>query len=262
MFARRLKNLMWMVFVAAGLFSLVWATYLRAEDVYNFYFQKGDAPKTVIQSGGGQTATQGAVKQVDAAFPVDDSGERQPRNPAPEAPTLKAPVVVPAPVAAPGTDRGNDARHDTNRFSLGLGYAGISDPIGSGRAYTLGFRFNFNRFLGMSAQGRLRDLGFEDARYEIDDPRSSRNRIGGLLALVLTPLRLDLFGHRFLDLAAFAGGESSRRIERNGRDVEVGLEPVIGAAALLSFNENFGLELQVSKSTKAAFIGASVALMF
>lgn len=225
-----------MFIVVTCLFSLVWITKVIADDVYNFYFQKGGAPNTVVQGGAGQATS--------SATPVPrpaQSPEETPSSPV----SNDSAEVKGSTSAAAALAQQDEARRTRKPFAITLGYAGIADKLGSERAYTLGTQYNFNAFLGARLQGRL--LEHEPLGGEFKD------RLGGMLALVLTPLRLDLFGHRLLEVSVSAGAEVARQRS---------LDPLAGVSALLSLNENFGVELQAHKSTKASFIGLNVAFLF
>jgi hypothetical protein len=233
-----------MFILAISLFCLVWLTKLVADDdVYNFYFQKGGAPNTVIQSGGGQSTGAAALKPP-STIPENASSATHALV---ENEELKVTSSATAPVQRP------DMQKERKPFEVVLGYAGTKDPVGEGRAYSLGMQYNFNPFLAARLQGRIRN-------FQPDE--TAANRLGGMASFVLTPFRLDLLGHRLLELSAHAGVDTSRKRGSDERDVSISVDPMIGASALLSLNENFGIEFQVNKSTRASFIGANVALMF
>jgi hypothetical protein len=196
-------------------------------DVYNFYFQKGEAPQNVYQGGGGQ----------------DSSGLIAPAS----APSVPAP-----PATAPSTEQSQQVveaapppKRDYNFYEIHLGPTRISDSVGQGTAYTLGGQLNFNRYLGTRLQGQY--LASESADYSRPVKRTNQasNRWGGLAALVFTPLRMDLVGHSLIRISALSGVRSERRF-KTADQIQTRVEPFVGASVGVSLNENVGIEGSVA----------------
>src|SRR5262249_6054972 len=149
--------------------------------------QKGGAPQTVIQGGGGQTAA-----PAPAAAP-SPAAEVQPPAPPAAAPV---PVVATTQSGAPAAPE-----RDYKRGELSLGATRIADEVGTGKAYTVGGQFNFNRYLGTRLIGYR--LATESAAYNEGagpflDQNKAPNLLGGQASLVFTPIHIDLVGHKLL----------------------------------------------------------------
>jgi hypothetical protein len=220
------------LFFIFGLF--VWRQ-LRAEDVYNFYFQKGSGPQTVVQGGSGQSATKAPISAEGLTEPLPASVA------VPAATPVAAPVAAnPAPVAAVPAE----SRDRENSFSVTLGYENFRDAQGFGKGYDVGFRVAMTRALGLRLMGRFRE------------PNEQPSYFGGLAALELVPLRLKLFDHPFLNLGVFAGAENVRTASGKG------IVPVAGISALFSLNSNFGIEALAMRSIDGHSVAGSLAFQF
>ena len=219
----------------------------QGNDVYNFYFQKGSAPQTVNQGGGGQAVTAPPVVPLaPAPAPVAPSQVVT----EPTAPLATAVVATAKPEPQPA--------RDYNRFELFLGPTRISDEVGTGTAYTVGAQVNFNRYVGMRLQGHR--LATETAEYTVGtgygnfavlkDRDSSSNLYGGQAALVFTPIHLDLLGHKLVRVSGLAGLMSQRRWNFNGFSAEdsvrTEVRPFLGVSAGVALNDNVGVEASVA----------------
>lgn len=242
-----------MFVIVSGLLSMIYYSLAKAEDVYNFYFQKGSAPQTVIQGGSGQT--------LPAKLSTHPNEPTQALQPISQPPAVAPPANISTQLAAPV-----EAPPGYKPFTLSLGYGSVVDSLGSGMTYLLGLQYSFNRFLGLRAQGRLRNLESGSSDYVLIDPKQGENRWGGMAALVFTPLRLELLGHRFIEFSTFAGAETYRKLAGSslgsGYNVAVTYGPLIGVSALLGLNENFGIEFQITRSVQATFVGGNLAFQF
>ncbi len=264
---RNIGRITRVLMVTFGLLGFLYVTLADADDVYNFYFQKGGAPQNVIQGGGGQSTA---------------------AKPAPNPETASAPAPVPAPmpeatnsstqtVATPMEPSSSGHKP----FTLGVGYGRIVDPLGSSAAYTFNAQYNFNRFLGFRAQARLRNTKtnkYNQSPFYTDES-PDKNKWGGMAAITFTPLRLDLMGHRFIEFSAFAGAETYRKFamderpDRYGhysygpgkRRVVTGVAPILGVSSLVALNENVGLEITANRSidsNKTTAISGNIAFQF
>jgi hypothetical protein len=231
-----------------------------ADDVYNFYFQKGGAPQQVIQGASGQTTKSASMDETKAS----DSPAQ--RSPTPGSPIQEPPSqntsqetseVLTTSLDSPSYQRAGE----WNRVSVLAGLSHIADAVGSGQAYTLGGQYNFNRYLAIRLQGHF--LAPENEVYEQPpaDRNQKVNRWGGNFAFVFTPIHAQVLGHRFLDISAHAGVMSQRKFVTTGvSDQETGIQDIalvgkgfVGASALISLNENFGLEAFASLQEGGGF---------
>lgn len=244
-----------MIFIISGVLVFTWITLEMAEaddDVYNFYFQKGAAPQSVVQGGAGQSGKSQNPESLSTNAEMAKTAEQTPANP------VNAFIT---------SEQKNDAEDSRayKRFTAALGYGKSFDDIGSGMNYALGLQYSFNRYWSARIQGRWRDLQSQRSDYLLSDAKGNANRIGGSLSAAFTPLHLELLGHRFLDFAVFAGADTYRKISGDAitpTSLSTGFAPMLGLSALLSFNENAGVELTASRSDKSAYIGANLAFSF
>lgn len=264
---RQISRIARMMILIGGLLGFVMITIARADDVYNFYFQKGSGPQTVVQGGSGQSSAAKAA----ATLPTT-SNEPAPATPQP----ISAPAANPSPAVNSNSSLSTaqapfPQEESGNRpFTILLGYGKVADSLGSNMSYSVGLQYNFNRFLGARLQGRFRDTQSGNSNYELTNGNQSANKVGGMLAMMFTPLRLDLLGHRFMEFSAFAGAETYRRISDFSQDssgsteatVATGFAPLVGATALLGLNDNVGIELQGSRSTKSTSVSGNLAFQF
>ncbi len=147
---------LWYSFIAfMGIASLLIAASLRADDVYNFYFQKAPGPSTVYQSGGMPSANSAAQNPT-----VIQNGVQSPPG------STTNPVVVPAGEGQNSTKAEVGKPDDEKGFSrweIFLGKNSFSSGIpefgdgGSGAsAYTgewvLGLQFNIWKNFGLGVQ--------------------------------------------------------------------------------------------------------------
>jgi hypothetical protein len=136
-------------------------------------------------------------------------------------------------------------------------------------SYSLGLQYSFNRFLGVRTQARLRNLQADSPDYRLANSNQSANQWGGMAAVAFTPLRLDLVGHRLIEISALVGVDTHRKLAgstgKKGQEqysLATGYGPFIGATALFALNENVGIELQINKSKQAAYVGGNLAFQF
>jgi hypothetical protein len=207
------------------------------DDVYNFYFQKGGAPQSVIQGGRGQGVNSDEASKASPAL-------------LPKSEETKTPVTV----ASAPTLAADLKKQDYKSFNVLLGYGQISDEVGTSGAYSLGAQYNFNKFLGVRLQGHLTASETEKPTVKLADSNQSSNRYGGYGAVVFTPLHIELLGHQLIEVSALAGGMSYREhgepvFDLQGSqnyNVRTSLRGFLGAAATFTLNENVGLELFAS----------------
>lgn len=191
-------------------------------DTYNFYFQKGAAPQSVIQGGAGQaaakTSAQGVVTEESTPNAVEKS--------------LSASSTVNE-VASVSPREENE-----NPLTLSLGYGILSDEGGSGASAVLGARYSFARSLGIRGQ------------YWIGSTPGGYYDSNVMAAIDMTPIR-----SRVLDFSFFAGARTYRKYEENSphwsntsNKRKLGYKPVFGVSALVSFSSRFGVELTAHQS--------------
>lgn len=190
-----------------GFSSLVFVTlftfqgHAEAEgDVYNFYFQKAPGPQTVIQGGAAP-----AVPSVESKGP-----ETTPTSPPPN------PGLVQSTTAALG-ERVPDSKiekkwilrlartYHNDSFSEGSGDDRVFvDRIGEGTGLYLGY--SLNRFVAFEA-------GLDSSHFLVEtssahDTQRSESQSTILfpsLSVVLTPVRMNVFGYDLLEYSAIAG---------------------------------------------------------
>ncbi len=236
-------------------------TPVHAQDVYNFYFQKGAAPQSVIQGGGWQTANNKPLPPQDA--PVVQEESPAPSASAPQSQPQQAPKSL-----ATTTEVAQDAPREP-RWSLRMGYAGVE--VGNRRSFgpRLALGGNFNRFVGLVVAGAMYSEGTLNTndRGTISMSEFGRQDVkgnSGELSLVLTPIRINAFGWDLITLGVVGGGTvlTTRTIGprfenefcRNGSIACPGTEvsqthilPHAGVRADVNFDRHFGISGEVRK---------------
>lgn len=197
---------LWYSFIAfMGIASLLIAASLKADDVYNFYFQKAPGPTTVYQSGGMPSANNGTPNPNT----VIQNGVQSP----PGTPQQTNPVVVPAgdgqnstkvEASKPSDDKGfsrweiflgkNSFGNGTAEFGGNGGYS--SAPMGS--EWVLGLQFNIWKNFGVEAQV-MQPSG---QAIVFSGPGSTLDYSG---ELVFTPFHINIASFDLLDLGVVAG---------------------------------------------------------
>lgn len=236
--------------------SVTFLPRVHADDSYNFYFQKGNAPQSVIQGGGGQR-TSGASTETGKAQPND------------ETPTSVVANVAPAQQTTVASQIPYEVHAREQRFSILTGLYRISDEVGSQAAYSLGGQYQFNRFLGFRLQGHF-------MVPENDDPRIVRrnqaaHRWGGMGSIVFTPLRLSVLDHRFLDISGHVGVMSTRKVvggaipaDTSIEDIKTAARGFVGVSAMLAVNNNLSVDgfASLLEGGRLGRLGASLAFHF
>ncbi len=189
----------------------------QSNDVYNFYFQKGQAPGSVVQGGQQQSSPQPAPMQQPAVAPVTQ----------PTGDVINNVVVAPKPETPPSL------RFNHHEFTLGPTYLNdeISELTNARQAWAIGYQYNINRYISAFGQGHF----FVNSETHDDRPQIDRDEsdylYGGQLGLAITPIHLDLFGHKFLRVSALLGGRTERVEGSHINDtVETKIRPLIGAS--------------------------------
>jgi hypothetical protein len=201
---------LWYSFIAfMGIASLLIAASLKADDVYNFYFQKAPGPSTVYQSGG-MPSTNNAAQNPNT---VIQNGVQSP----PGAPPQTNPVVVPpadgqnstkAEVSKPSDDKGFSRWEiflGKNSFGSGVAELGAGTSTYSSASmageWVLGVQFNIWKNFGIEAQV-MQPSG---QSIVFSGPGSTLDYSG---ELVFTPFHITVASFDVLDLG-FVGGYTS-----------------------------------------------------
>lgn len=210
----------------------------QSNDVYNFYFQKGQAPGSVVQGGQQQSSPQPA-----AAPPQPAPLPAQPEN---------GDQVINNVVVAPKPETSPVLQYNHHEFTLGI--ATLNDPVsdrsGEHTPWAIGYQYNFNRYVSMFGQGTfiVKDENGAQNGIDRDDPDYL---YGGMLGVAITPIHLDLFGHKFLRVSALFGGRTERVYTWDPNDtVRSKIRPLVGASAEVFLNQNVGLRGSVAMGTE------------
>lgn len=227
--------------ISTGLLTgFTWTETLHAEDVYNFYFQKGEGPHTVIQGGNASTPLPARTPE--------------------QAASVTSPVASTTAVAPPQQP---ESKPTINHSTVLLGYSRVADNVSAGAAFTLGYQYNFNRYVGARGSLSLRNGHLDDEFLWEANKNNLAHKLGGSLAFVFTPIRVELVGHRLLEASALVGASTHRNfVDDYSAQTKIGVSPFAGASALLAINDNVGIEVNASKSLVGSQIGAALALQF
>lgn len=226
-------------------------------DVYNFYFQKGGAPQTVIQGAGGQGVVGAPVQQSPVVIP-----------PVPEVQPTS--VMTTAPVAAPAAtvetkveQTSDSALLDQKTWEIHLGPTRFEDSVGSATAFTLGLQHNFNRYMAARLQGQLLAVESADYNRPMNQRDQGPNKWGGLASFVFTPLHMDLMGHKLIRVGGLVGLRSERAWSNDYSDsVKTTIQPFAGASVGVNLNENVGIEGSVAMVNGGKIGQATASLVF
>jgi hypothetical protein len=246
---KTLFRILSLVFLAA-VFSytiIVFAqqTQNSGNDVYNFYFQKAPGPQTVIQ-GGAQPA------QVPTPVPP----------PQPTPPTLSDTFVqqqaVPTNSNAASTNPTASEVSDFKRWEVTFGWADQmyyktiqSDgtkmkSLGARTGVGVGIRRNINRYFavegGLSYTPNDSEELIVHSRELKDDNLGAIPNLSGFAGAVVTPLKLNLFGHEFIELSAI-GGAMTYNEPHDVKGSATNVAGYLGPRLALNLSNDFGLEL-------------------
>lgn len=186
----------------AALLGCLAATGLRAEDTYNFYFQKAPGPVTVNQGGSGP-----APKATD---PEKAAEEQKAAIAQPAAPAAAQPAPAASSANVVATDTEPSRGYRPFEFSLGLAGSSSTDPNAGSQQYygnamsgqiVAGLQYNVASWLGIQAEG-----------YYLKGERKSRwnspysgSRLDYAANLVLTPFRLRVTPGLAFTISALGG---------------------------------------------------------
>jgi hypothetical protein len=213
-FMRMKKSLWFNVTIIVGAVAFM-AIRLKADDVYNFYFQKAPGPQTVIQGGGQPSAPNATSGGVPSTAPASALAPQSPGNTT-AATTSSAPATTDTnqnttKVAAPAPTEEErkwsrweisltKASFNSSPAELSVGTDGSYAQPYSGGEWDLGVQLNIWSALGI--EGRV-----SQAAGMAISP-SGLNTVGYTGGIVVTPFRLNAFNFHFLDIAFLAGYSS------------------------------------------------------
>lgn len=229
-----------------------------AEDVYNFYFQKGSGPETVIQGApgdSGQKVVKKKKKPAVAAAETDEVEDDDEQYDDKDLPASRSQYVA----ESADPQRGEKGRKWTLRAGVGaVGYTGSGlnpdyvysqdgyynsyDPYQSNSGigtFVVGANYHWNRYLDMDIE-----LQFMD-----DEQTKTSNFRGPVEAswgLGVTPLHLNLFGRETIRLGAVAGVIGGTRFvdsDGNAMPAEFHTGLFIGPRIEVAITDKLGVQL-------------------
>ncbi|HEX4925400.1 MAG TPA: hypothetical protein VFV50_15005 [Bdellovibrionales bacterium] len=214
-----------------------------AQDVYNFYFQKGAPPATVIQGGAGQ-------RSEAQALPSQVQPEQAPSG-APASPSETSEVATTVTKLNAASDRGYKS------WELQVGPAYVADVQGHWTGASLAGQYNFSKYIGL--QLGVLYAPKNDAYGEMYDKDQAWD---ASLAAVVTPVHVNLFGREFLQVSALGGFMTTRKSElvsvpsydygygtyryetRETSSQTRVVKPFLGVGLALNFAQSFGMYAQ------------------
>lgn len=195
---------------------------LRADDIYNFYFQKAPGPTVVNQGGAGQTQTPApSPNQPLGPQPPVYSGNVSPNglaNMPPVTPGAQPPPTQTDQVTTKVEKHSEDkASSELKHWELSFGVSSFSDvpsefrgtdynttsgffPNSDASEWTLGLQYSFSRVLGLSVQL----MQIRNRPIQFDNQTNFDYAAGA----VVTPFHFGLLGASSIDLG-FIGGYMS-----------------------------------------------------
>ena len=205
---------LWYSFIAfMGIASLLIAASLKADDVYNFYFQKAPGPSTVYQSGGMPSTNNAAAQNPNT---VIQNGVQSPPGAGTGAPPQTNPVVIPASDGQNSTKADASKPSDDKGFSrwaiilgknsFSSGIAELGDSSSNAASYqtgewVLGVQFNIWKNFALEAQV-MQPSG---QSIVFSGPMSTLDYSG---ELIFTPFHINVASFDVLDFG-FVGGYTS-----------------------------------------------------
>ena len=171
-------------------------------DTYNFYFQKGKSPKTVVQGKDGQSVIMEDEEEEEAvneqkSIEVEDLSEEPEEEEEPRIVTQRS--IRPSEELEP------------DKYLL-LGTSFSSDFIDDSEHFDIGFGYRFNPYIAIeSVASYCRQSDSERGPLGEFDVSSYCNyltpedRWMARVSLSVTPIRTELFGHRFMEMSFLMG---------------------------------------------------------
>lgn len=194
----------------------------RAQDVYNFYFQKS-ATQPSAPSGVSTSSETAAPSSTPAAAPA----------PAPAAAAAPAPKPTEAtPSASLAATVPPPAKDEYKRWQVNVAYGKSVDYEKDFRGLSFGGDYGINKYFGFQGQiftGKVMN------RYGDRLNDDNTTQFAGSLGVKVTPIHVQLFGWNFIEFAALAGVMSS-----TGRQAhhEFRFAPYVGGGVTVNFSEN------------------------
>ena len=176
---------------------------VRADDVYNFYFQKAPGPSSVTQGGTASPVLSNGPLPPNAAVTVDPAGQTL-------AKFEQAKVLPP--------------EYYPWELNLGIGYlypgsyAATSDVKG----WTIGVKYNLSKFFALNFNLIKLDVSYISVPNNLE---GELDKIDFAFGFVFTPFRLQLFNHQLLDIGIAGGYMSVPMLYPGYYDSEGDLQP-------------------------------------
>lgn len=228
------------------LYIILCGQYSRADDVYNFYFQKAPGPGTVIQQGNGDAGK----PDVTVSRPAEEAAKTA--EPEAEATVAAAPAPPPPPFTgyelkkwiigfhAAGTTK---SEGNSNNSDFGPSKSESSSGLG------LSLEYNLNRNFGVYGTAIFLTQTEYEKEYKSDYDSSynytyktsrtpeGNNAWEGNLGLSWTPVRAPVRNRNVIDLG-LTGGIMTAHL-RNQQ-----VAPYLGARAALEMGPKWGVVLE------------------
>ena len=203
-----------------------------AQDVYNFYFNKNTKPGAV-----------NLQPDPNAANPVVNTPAQTPATVAPVPPL--APVNTQAPITQPKV-----AKDDFKKWEVGVGTYSSSSWGKSTNVF--GDRYHHAEGLGLVGAKRLNKYFSLDATVaNLEDSDLNIDYLYFAAGIVITPLRINLFGHDLIELGLQLGLQTNQDVsvteDINSFEIESTRET-------LTVNPYLGIKLGVNMTKELALV--------
>jgi hypothetical protein len=221
-----------------AIISQIFVAPVIADDVYNFYFQKAPGPQTVIQGGSGQKSSDLPLQNH-----INENEKSVISAPAENA---LASNSVATKVSTP-----SEATAETKKWEIQAARAMVADPVDSWMGYSLGARYNFNRYLGAD----LTLVNASDATHGYFN-ESQNSSWDGTVGVVLTPIYINTFGYDLMQVSVL-GGVMSMRDPVDNEINKRGFKPYWGIGVALNFTRNVAMNFEAKMLSDDSRFGHS-----
>ena len=251
----------------------------QAEDVYNFYFQKGSGPETVIQGAPGnpgQKVVKKKKKKKAEKEVIAESDEEEEDEVVEQFDDNDMPVNRSEYAAKPERiERGEKGRRWTLRAGIGAvgsyqsNEEAIGDPSTSGAgvgyssgisSFVLGGNYHISRYFDVDGEIHFKD------REEAEFSRFT-SEVEGSIGIGVTPFHLSLFGKETIRIGAVGGIMSNTEQLYDGyggspNTRQHSAMAFIGPRIDLEIYEKLGMQLAVRMNSREKYYNSSLALTY
>lgn len=207
----------------------------RAQDVYNFYFQKTDHANEMVQVKNGEPVAATKASAPKAGETASTSATASVSTSDAAAPETTTNVATN--VAA----KNSSMTEKKDYWRFGFGFARLTDHvrIGQSKVYALSVDYGLNRYFALESQL----VGGTVYAYDTGSFGASSTAFAGSLGLKATPVHIDLFGWDFIDLSISGGAMTSMGSNQSPNENTLKIVPYVGGEVAVNVAKNISLAL-------------------